>query len=239
MRNDFLISMNTNVKTMRLQNAFQQRLVSGDMTTKRDIYSLTPTENTDEDDGRLEQIRAKLQYGARLTEKEREYLKNKDPKAYSDLVKEEEEQKTFERALRTCRTKEEAQHLKLGRITRSLSNIKTAERSAELSREDKLKVASRELRAINHAIKSTAEYLRSGKCKVASLRSDPAENILRDLLRERTEELISRSADKTSARYDTFTTSSRTFDEIQDDAVRCVKNLYEQAQRNWQDDTDQ
>ena len=239
MRNDFLISMNTNVKTMRLQNAFQQRLVSGDMTTKRDIYSLTPTENTDEDDGRLEQIRAKLQYGARLTEKEREYLKNKDPKAYSDLVKEEEEQKTFERALRTCRTKEEAQHLKLGRITRSLSNIKTAERSAELSREDKLKVASRELRAINHAIKSTAEYLRSGKCKAASLRSDPAENILRDLLRERTEELISRSADKTSARYDTFTTSSRTFDEIQDDAVRCVKNLYEQAQRNWQDDTDQ
>ena len=239
MSTEFMLSMNTNLKTMRLQNAVQQRLASGDTTTKRDLTTLAPTETTTEDDSRLEQIHAKLQYGGKLTEKERQYLKNKDPKAYADLVQEEEEQKTYERALRTCRTKEEAQYLKLGRITRSLSNIKAAEKNSDLSKEDKLKVASRELRAINHAIKTTAEYLRSGKCKTNSLRTHSNADTLRTLLQEHIDRLISRSNDKSSARYDTFTSSTRTFDEIQDDAVRCVKKLYEDIQQSLQNDTEQ
>ena len=238
MSTDFLLSMNANLKTMRLQNAVQQRLASGDMTTKHDLTTLSPTETTDEDNSRMEQIRAKLQYGGKLTEKERQFLKNKDPKAYSDRVKEEEEQKNYERALRTCRTADEAQYLKLGRITRSLSNIKEAEKNPELSKEEKLKVASRELRAINHAIKATAEYLRSGKCKSNNLRPNSNEDILHTLLQEHIDQLISRANDKNAARYDTFTSSARTFDEIQDDAVRCVQNLYENIQQNLQEYTE-
>lgn len=239
MNTDFLISMNTNLKNARMQNAFQQRLATGDMTGKRDLTTLTSLESTEEDNSRLEMIHTKLQYGAKLTDKEREYLKNKDPKAYADLVKEEEEQKTYERALRTCRTREEAEYLKLGRITRSLDTIKAANRNPELTKEDKLKVASRELRAINHAIKATAEYLRTGKCKRDNARLTSSDDYLRDLLQEHIDELISRSNDKLSARYDSFTSSQRTFEEIQDDALRCVKALYEKTQETWQQTTEQ
>lgn len=239
MNTDFLISMNTNLKNARMQNVFQQRLATGDMTGKSDLYSLQTRESVEEDNSKLEMIHTKLQYGAKLTDKEREYLKNKDPKAYADLVKEEEEQKTYERALRTCRTKEEAQHLKLGRITRSLNTIKSAEKNPELTQEDKLKVASRELRAINHAIQTTADYLRTGRCKQDNTRPASSDDFLRDLLQDRIDELLSRSNDKLSARYDTFTSSNRTFEEVQDDALRCVKALYEETQKNWQQETDQ
>ena len=239
MNTDFLISMNTNLKNARMQNTFQQRLATGDMTTKRSLATLAPTESIEEDSSRLEMIHTKLQYGAKLTDKEREYLKKKDPKAYADLVKEEEEQKTYERALRTCRTKDEAEHLKLGRITRSLNTIKAAEKNPELTREDKLKVASRELRAINHTIKATAEYLRSGKCKQDNVRPASSDDSLRDLLQDRIDELLSRSNDKLSARFDGFISSQRTFDEIQDDALRCVKALYEETQQTWQQATAQ
>ena len=238
MNTDFLISMNTNLKNARMQNVFQQRLAAGDMTGRRDLTTLTSLESTEEDNIRLEMVHTKLQYGAKLTDKEREYLKKKNPKAYADLVKEEDEQKTYERALRTCRTKEEAEHLKLGRITRSLDTIKAANRNSELTKEDKLKVASRELRAINHAIKATADYLRTGKCKQDNTRPASSDDFLRDLLQDRVDELLSQSNDKLSARYDTFTSSNRTFDEIQDDALRCVKALYEETQKNWRQETE-
>ena len=153
MNNDFMLSMNTNSKIMRLQNAFRQRLASGDLTTKRDLSSLQPiTDIEQEDQGRLQQIHAKLQYGGTLTEKERNYLKAKDPKAYADLVREEEEQKSYERSLRLCRTQEDVQNLKFSRITRALDKMKAAERDSSLTKEEKLKIASgilRNLRDIN------------------------------------------------------------------------------------------
>lgn len=224
MNTNNLISMNNSLKTMQMQNAFQQRLVSGDMT--RDLYSPTSSQTTEEDNGRLELIRAKLQYGGKLTDKEREYLKHKDPKAYADLLRDEEDQRLYERALRRCRTRDEAQHLKLGRITRSLDTIKATEKDASLSKEEKLAVTSRELRAINHAIKTTSEYLRTGKLSKNSSTSTAAEEKLRDLLSDRMEELLSRAAERDSKRYDTFVSTSRTFEDIQNDAIEAIKNLY-------------
>lgn len=227
MNTNNLISMSNSLKTIQMQNAFRQRLATGDMTTKRELSTLTPVETADADSSRLELIRTKLQYGAKLTDKEREYLKKKDPKAYADLVKEEEEQKSFERVLRTCRTREEAQHLKLGRITRSLNNIKTAEKSGELTKEEKLSVAARELRNINHAIKATDEYLRGAKLKTNSTRIDTGEDKLRELMREHLSEMINRASEHDTKRYDTFISSdSRTFEDIQNDAIEAIRNLY-------------
>lgn len=240
MNTDFMLSMNTNSKIARLQNAWQQRLASGDMTAKRDLYSLQPVTGAEDDDqGKLQQIHAKLQYGGKLTEKERDYLKTKDPKTYSDLMKEEEEQKSYERSLRLCRTQEDVQSLKLSRIARSLSAIKEAERDSSLSKEEKMQVAVRELRTLNHAIKSTDEFARS-----AAFRSLPccaahsgfhfnAEEKLRYSLKERMEQLLSRSSQKIRSRYDTFIRSG-TSTESEDTAARRVKALYDDVDTAWQ-----
>lgn len=223
-----LISMNTNLKTLRMQNAFQQRLATGDMTTKRDLRTLGAVETSEEDNSRLEQIRAKLQCGGKLTETEREYLKKKDPKAYADLVKEEEDQKNFERSLRRCRTRGEVDRLKFSRIGQSLSNLKAAERDSSLSQEEKLAVAARELRNINHAIKATDEYLRGVNGGSSALRAGSAEAKLRSLLKEHLEDMAGRVSERDRKRYDTFISSdSRSFADIQNDAIEAVKKLYE------------
>lgn len=240
MNNDFMLSMNTNSKIMRLQNAFQQRLASGDLTTKRDLSSLQPiTDIEQEDQGRLQQIHAKLQYGGTLTEKERNYLKAKDPKAYADLVREEEEQKSYERSLRLCRTQEDVQNLKFSRITRALDKMKAAERDSSLTKEEKLKIASGILRNLRDINKSTDQFVHSPAfkrlpcCAAHSGASFSTEENLRLLLTLRMEKLIGRSSKQSSSHFDTFVRSD-TFEENMEEATASIQKLYEEVQSTWQ-----
>lgn len=240
MSNDFMLSMNTNSRIMRLQNAFRQRLASGDLTTKRDLSSLQPiTDIEQEDQGRLQQIHAKLQYGGTLTEKERNYLKAKDPKAYADLVREEEEQKSYERSLRLCKTQEDVQNLKFSRITRALDKMKATERDSSLTKEEKLKIASGILRNLRDINKSTDQFVHSTAfkrlpcCAAHSSTSFSTEEKLRSLLTERMEKMIGRSSKQSSSHFDTFVRSD-TFEENMEEATASIQKLYEEVQNTWQ-----
>ena len=113
-------------------------------------------------DETLASIRAKLDAGGSLTEEERAYLRQHDPQAYQELLQEEQEQAAYERALRSCKTKEEADRLQMNRMGQSLSRIQTVEHDPAIPLHAKLKVAMREKRLVDAAADSMREFVASG-----------------------------------------------------------------------------
>ena len=113
-------------------------------------------------DETLASIRAKLDAGGSLTEEERAYLRQHDPQAYQELLQEEQEQAAYERALRSCKTREEANRLQMNRIGQSLSRIQTVEHDPAIPLHAKLKVAMREKRLVDAAADSMREFVASG-----------------------------------------------------------------------------
>ena len=113
-------------------------------------------------DETLASIRAKLDAGGSLTEEERAYLRQHDPQAYQELLQEEQEQAAYERALRSCKTKEEADRLQMNRIGQSLSRIQTVEHDPAIPLHAKLKVAMREKRLVDAAADSMRDFVASG-----------------------------------------------------------------------------
>ena len=109
-------------------------------------------------DETLASIRAKLDAGGSLTEEERAYLRQHDPQAYQELLQEEQEQAAYERALRSCKTKEEADRLQMNRIGQSLSRIQTVEHDPAIPLHAKLKVAMREFVASGDYARLPSEW---------------------------------------------------------------------------------
>ena len=64
----------------------------------------------------LECITNKIKFGKRLTRDEMEFLKIHNPELYSKAVKIEKEREEYRRALRDCKTKEEARNLHLAKV---------------------------------------------------------------------------------------------------------------------------
>ena len=113
-------------------------------------------------DETLASIRAKLDAGGSLTEEERAYLRQHDPQVYQELHQEEQEQAAYERALRSCKTREEADRLQMNRIGQSLSRIQTVEHDPAIPLHAKLKVAMREKCLVDAAADSMREFVASG-----------------------------------------------------------------------------
>lgn len=113
-------------------------------------------------DETLASIRAKLDAGGSLTEEERAYLRQHDPQVYQELLQEEQEQAAYERALRSCKTREEADRLQMNRIGQSLSRIQTVEHDPAIPLHAKLKVAMREKCLVDAAADSMREFVASG-----------------------------------------------------------------------------
>lgn len=120
----------------------------------------TPGEHRDE---KLANIYAKIDVGGKLTQKERDYLREKDPQAYQDLLEEERAQKAYEQALRRCKTKEDIRRLQTNSIHRSLMVVQSIEHNPHISQQKKLEIAMWEKRMTDSVRKSTQEFVRRGE----------------------------------------------------------------------------
>lgn len=163
-------TLNDYAKSWKLQTQWNLKQQQGDLTAHDSTLSDWldgPAADTDSPYGEhgdttLKKIHQKLDAGGTLTQREREYLQAKDPEAYQELVKLEQEQKAYERALRRCRTKEDMQRLKMGRVTSSLTTIHAVEHNPHIGIADKLKICMREKNRCDRAQESTQEFLRTG-----------------------------------------------------------------------------
>ena len=95
----------------------------GDYVNMTKASSVLPQDETDH---KMSSIMAKAQAGKKLSPDDWEYLKQKNPTLYEKLREAEQEQENYEKALRRCKTKDEAQRLhmsKLGDIMTAAKNV--------------------------------------------------------------------------------------------------------------------
>lgn len=163
-------TINDYAKSWKLQTQWNLKQQQGDLTAHADTLSdWLEGPSTDSDspygehgDTKLRKIHQKLEAGGTLTQREREYLQAKDPEAYQELVKLEKEQEAYERALKRCRTKEDVQRLKLGRVAASLTTVNAVEHNPNIGIADKLEICMREKNRCDRAEESTREFIRTG-----------------------------------------------------------------------------
>ena len=166
-------NLNAYVKGLKLKTTWDLKQQKGDVTAKGTtldewLESSKPKPLEREQvggqrDEKLATIHAKLDVGGKLTPKERDYLKEKDPQAYQELIQEERAQKAYERALRRCKTKEEVKRMLTNSISRSMMVIGSIEHNPNISQQKKLEIAMREKRMVDSAAKATREFARRGE----------------------------------------------------------------------------
>ena len=150
-------NLNAYVKGLKLKTTWDLKQQKGDVTAKGKtleewLESSKPKPLEREQvggqrDEKLATIHAKLDVGGKLTPKERDYLKEKDPQAYQELIQEERAQKAYERALRRCKTKEEVKRMLTNSISRSMMVIGSIEHNPNISQQKKLEIAMSAARA--------------------------------------------------------------------------------------------
>lgn len=170
-----ITNLNAYVKGLKLQTTWELKQQSGDYTakgrsldewldnTQAQDQTIAGQGTDDHGDDKLRKIHAKLDAGGTLTLKERDYLKEKDPQAYQDLVDEERAQKAYEQALRRCRTQEEVDRLQMNHINKSLMVVRSVEHNSHIPLQKKLEIAMHEKRSVDDVTQSTREFIRKGE----------------------------------------------------------------------------
>ena len=130
-------SISQYTKTTALKSQWNLKKKSGDVTghTKglEDFLSVSSSftrTQEDADNEKLQKITDKVNVGAKLTDEEMEYLKEKNPQLYEKLRQIEKEQKAYEDALRHCKSKDEAQRLHMARVGEAMQAAKNGDGTA-------------------------------------------------------------------------------------------------------------
>lgn len=168
-----ITSLNAYVKDLKLKTNWDLKQQKGLVTAKGlsldEWLDSSQTKTSAKDtvqgqrDEKLVAIRAKMDAGGKLTQKERDYLQEKDPQAYQELVQEERAQRAYEQKLRRCRTQEEVKRLQMNHINGSMMTVRSIEHNPHITQQKKLEIAMREKRITDQVAKITREFIRKGE----------------------------------------------------------------------------
>lgn len=170
-----LTSLNQYVKTLKLQtvwNLKQEQGAYGAQGKRLEDWLQTPTASApgrasgEQEDTKLTTIQMKVYNGKTLTQKELDYLREKDPETYQKARAMERSKRAYEEALRRCRTKEEVERLRLSHLSASLSTVNAVKNNPHIPKARKLEILMMEngkLQAqerLTRAFMQTREYAR-------------------------------------------------------------------------------
>ena len=114
------------------------------------------------EDKEMQRITNKIYAGGDLTEQEMQYLQKKNPVLYQKMRAIEAEAKQYEEDLKRCKTKDEAQRIKMNRINSSVASIRSVESNPNISDADKLAFAQAEQAKMREIEKITVKFIESG-----------------------------------------------------------------------------
>ena len=131
-------SVNQYAKVLARQTQWKLKKQSGDFTghkkSLQDYVSFTRASDllpdADERDDRLSAIVTKAQAGKKLSRDEWEYLRVKAPEMYEKLREIEREQENYEKALKRCKTRDEARRLHVSKLGDIMTAAKNGDSSA-------------------------------------------------------------------------------------------------------------
>ncbi|MDD6196003.1 MAG: hypothetical protein PUB12_03855 [[Clostridium] aminophilum] len=113
-------------------------------------------------DEKMEAITNKVMYGNDLTPEEMDYIKEKNPALYRQLMEEEAEAKLVEEKLKRSETKEEARQVIWGETAKALSVAKSVSSNPHISEADKLAILGKQLRKVKNAAEKMEKFQKSG-----------------------------------------------------------------------------
>lgn len=165
-------SLGTFTKNMEMQLKWQKKKEDNDFTADGSTKITDPTAWQAEEirkaqaDGTAKlstQIRTKLATGKKLTKEEMEYLEKHDPQTYQKVKALEAEQKSYEKKLKNCKTKEEVQQVRTERVAASLSVVNNVKNNPAIPEGAKLGIIWQELQK-NMAMEETIrKFVESGE----------------------------------------------------------------------------
>ncbi|MBE5853358.1 MAG: hypothetical protein E7299_10500 [Lachnospiraceae bacterium] len=139
-------------KLFEMTQKWEQKKASGNFL-KKDTKELSPQEQQLQmyqeqlekarEGNEYSAIYAKLQSGQELSLAEEDKLRSKDPKMYMEYKADRMEQEAYEKRLKECKTKEEAEKLHVTRMSGKLSELKSIINNPNIPKSEKLKEAQR------------------------------------------------------------------------------------------------
>lgn len=97
---------------------------------------------------RLQKIKSKLKAGARLTGEEKEFLREHAPELYRKVIALERERAAYEEQLRAAKTREDAENIRMTRMTMTASSAREENAEFDMIRMAQLQAAEAETRQI-------------------------------------------------------------------------------------------
>ena len=160
-------------KMLQMTQKWEQKKASGNIL-KKEVEELSPEEQQvkmyqeqlkkEREGNEYSAIYAKIQSGQSLSPEEEEKIRTKDPKLYMEYKADKLEQEAYEKRLKNCKTKEEAEKLHVNRMNGKLSELKSIVNNPNIPKSEKLKEAQRILgdttktTQIFHAFTRSADY---------------------------------------------------------------------------------
>ena len=195
-------SISQYTKTTTLESQWNLKKKSGDVTGHskglEDFLSVSSSftrTQEDADNEKLQKITDKVNVGAKLTNEEMEYLKEKNPQLYEKLRQIEKEQKAYEDALRHCKSKDEAQRLHMARVGEAMQAAKNGDGTAAY----RMNRMSESMTAFSES----EEYKKlSTEAEQALEHNEQSEAETKALETEKTESEQSEKADKSAPMWD-------------------------------------
>lgn len=165
-------SLNTYTKNMEMQMKWQKKKEDNDFTADGSTKWSDPTARQAEEirrsqaDGSaklLSQIRTKLAAGKKLTQEEMDYLQKNDLPTYQKVKAIEAEQKSYEKELKNCKTKEDVQRVRTNRVAASLSVVNNVKNNPAIPEGAKLGLIWQELQKNMVMEETIKKFVESGE----------------------------------------------------------------------------
>lgn len=159
-------------KNMEMQMKWQKKKEDNDFTADGSTKWSDPTARQAEEirrsqaDGSaklLSQIRTKLAAGKKLTQEEMDYLQKNDLPTYQKVKAIEAEQKSYEKELKNCKTKEDVQRVRTNRVAASLSVVNNVKNNPAIPEGAKLGLIWQELQKNMVMEETIKKFVESGE----------------------------------------------------------------------------
>ncbi len=160
-------------KMFQMTQKWEQKKASGNLF-KKDVKDLSPEEKQlqmyqeqlekEREGNEYSAIYAKIQSGQSLSPEEEEKIRLRDPKLYMEYKADKQEQEAYEKRLKSCKTKEEAEKLHVNRMNGKLSELKLIVNNPNIPKSEKLRESQRILgdttktTQIYHAFSRSTDY---------------------------------------------------------------------------------
>ncbi|MCI8516546.1 MAG: hypothetical protein HFG75_06740 [Hungatella sp.] len=163
-------SVSQYAKSMKMTMDWKQKKASGDYTKKAD----EKVSEWDRYRQQMEDIRKaaaedkssiymKLNSGKKLTAEEMDYLREHDPEAYKTAKEIEAEQKQYEEQLKRCRTKEEAERLRMTYLSHKAAMAKAVANNPNIPKGQKMAILLKENAKMKAVREADEEFKRSSQ----------------------------------------------------------------------------